>query len=150
MLDVAIEDLHSVIDAVLVATFGVTAREAVLPPKGPFMSALVGIAGQWNGAVIVGCSPALVARFACSMFGLPEDELGREHLEDTMGELANMVGGNLKSMIPPSNKLSLPTVVEGRDYRVRVPNASVVHDISLDIDGEPMRVTVLERVSQSD
>lgn len=149
MLQVAIDDLRSVIDAVLTATFGLVATESPDGASSSMISSLVGIAGEWNGAVIVGCSPPLAARLASLMFGVPEAEVTREHLEDTMGEMANMVGGNVKSLIPPPNSLSLPTVVEGRDYRVRVPGATVAHDIVLRVDGEPIRVTVLERASRN-
>lgn len=150
MLEVANDDIRTVVDSVLLATFGLVASDGSGLQAGPLISALVAISGTWNGAVLVGCSPRLAVRFTCRMFGLDEVDVSREFVEDTMGELANMVGGNLKSMIPPSNSLSLPTVVEGKDYRVRVPNASVLHEIALDVDGEAMRVTVLERWSNGD
>lgn len=149
MLQVAIDDLRAVVDAVLTATFGLTAVEGPAPVDVPMISSLVGIAGSWNGAVLVGCTLPLARRLASSMFGVPDAELTQDHLEDTMGEMANMVGGNVKAIIPPSNSLSLPTVVEGRDYRVRVPQTSVVHDLVSHVDGEAIRVTVLERASRT-
>lgn len=149
MLQVAIDDLRAVVDSVLSATFGLTAVEGLPAVDVPMISSLVGIAGSWNGAVLVGCTLPLAKRLASSMFGVPLAELTQEHLEDTMGEMANMVGGNVKAIIPPSNSLSLPTVVEGRDYRVRVPQTAVVHDLVLNVEGEAFRVTVLERSTRS-
>ena len=37
-----------------------------------------------------------------------------------MGELANMVGGNLKSMLPRGVALSMPSVLEGHNHAYRI------------------------------
>ena len=37
-----------------------------------------------------------------------------------MGELANMIGGNLKSVLPKGVTLSLPCVMEGKNYSFHV------------------------------
>ncbi|MBC8069835.1 MAG: chemotaxis protein CheX [Deltaproteobacteria bacterium] len=108
-------------------------------------SSLVGIAGQWDGAVIVACSPATATELASIMFDVPASEVSTENLEDTLGELANMVGGNVKALLPPPCLLSLPTVVEGRDYRVRVPGATIVRDLNFGVLGGRLRVLVAER-----
>lgn len=40
----------------------------------------------------------------------PQEEVGPEDLADAFGEIANVVGGNLKSLLPEHAVLSLPTV----------------------------------------
>lgn len=40
----------------------------------------------------------------------PDEEVGAEDLADAFGEIANVVGGNLKSLLPEHAVLSLPTV----------------------------------------
>lgn len=147
MLEVSSEDIASIVRTVFEATFEQYAADAE-PPEGAqtsVSSSLVGIAGKWDGAVIVDCAPGVAASLASIMFGVPLAEVDRDHIEDTLGELANMIGGNLKALLAPPCVLSLPTVVEGRDYRVRVPGASIVRDLHFEVPDGRLRVLVAER-----
>lgn len=147
MLDVSPQEIASIVRSVFEATFEIHAESALvdLSSSGSVSSSLVGIAGNWDGAVIVDCSPGVAADLASIMFGLAPAEVQRDHIEDTLGELANMIGGNLKALLVPPCTLSLPTVVEGRDYRVRVPGASIVRDLHFRLPGGRLRVIVAER-----
>ena len=40
----------------------------------------------------------------------PDEPVGEEDLVDAFGEIANVVGGNLKSLLPEHAELTLPTV----------------------------------------
>jgi len=42
-----------------------------------------------------------------------------EDVRDALGELANMLAGNLKSVLPSGVVLSMPSVIEGSDYSLR-------------------------------
>ena len=70
--------------------------------------ASVTIAGAWNGAVSVGCSRPLARRAAASMFALPTGDITPEHMQDALSELANIIGGNVKALLPGPSTLSLP------------------------------------------
>ena len=53
----------------------------------------------------------------------PDEVVGEEDLVDAFGEIANVVGGNLKSLLPEHAELTLPTVaaeppVLGREMMV--------------------------------
>ncbi|MBX7078322.1 MAG: chemotaxis protein CheX [Nannocystaceae bacterium] len=148
MLDVSSEDIASIVRMVFETVFAMPASDTE-PGKLPtsVASSLIGIAGKWDGAVILDCSPGVARELATIMFGVPEAEVDRSHIEDTMGELANMIGGNLKALLAPPCTLSLPTVVEGHDYRVRVPGATVVRDLSFELPRGFLRVLVAERGS---
>jgi chemotaxis protein CheX len=39
---------------------------------------------------------------------------------DAFGELANMIGGNLKAVLPHPVHLSMPSVVQGADYSMHI------------------------------
>ena len=55
------------------------------------------------------------------MLGVGEDEARKETV-DALGELCNMVVGNFKSKlgrVGETSVLSVPTVIQGRDYQVR-------------------------------
>lgn len=72
----------------------------------------VTVSDGWRGMVVVECSPALAVRMAAAMFGRSPAEIGEEEIRDSLGEMTNMVGGNVKSLLPAPSHLSLPRVVQ--------------------------------------
>jgi CheY-specific phosphatase CheX len=46
-------------------------------------------------------------------------------VRDVLGELANMISGNLKCVLTRGIRLSMPSVVDGSDYSVRVCRTEV-------------------------
>jgi CheY-specific phosphatase CheX len=46
-------------------------------------------------------------------------------VRDVLGELANMIGGNLKCTLTPGIRLSMPSVVDGSNYSLRVCGADI-------------------------
>ncbi len=115
--------------------------------SGRFLTGCVQITGEWEGAIVVSCSFALAMNTTAFMFDMEVDEVTREELQDAVGELANMVGGSLKGLVPGPSRLSLPTVVDGSDYSTKIPGAKQVVQAALSAAGEPLIVTVLRRVS---
>jgi chemotaxis protein CheX len=80
---------------------------------------LVGIAGAWTGTGSIYCGSELAMRVASTMFMTEETSVNQEVL-DAMAELANMIVGNVKSMLETELGplgLSIPTVIYGRNYR---------------------------------
>jgi chemotaxis protein CheX len=118
-------------------------QEAV--PQHTF-AGVVQISGAWDGAVAVQCSGPLATRAAQRMFSLDADTVSAADLQDALGELTNMTGGNIKALLPEPCTLGLPVVVEGGDYRLRLPGSSAVHRAYYRADGEMLIVTVLERI----
>ena len=76
----------------------------------------VGITGAWRGTVVMQCSPALVRHVAGIMFGLAPDTTTLAHVQDAMGEITNMIGGNLKALLPEPCQLSFPQVLAGTEH----------------------------------
>lgn len=116
-------------------------------PEERVVTGLVQITGEWEGAVSVQASERFANRAASLMFGMEQDEVGTEEVNDTVGELANMTGGNVKSMLPGTQQLSLPSVTSGRDYAVSLPGTVTTGRLSLDCDGELIVLTLLARQS---
>lgn len=77
------------------------------------VSATVSMTGAWNGTACLTCSRSAARRAARLMFDLPDDELTDQEIDDAMGELINVVGGNIKGILPGPTDLSLPTLHEG-------------------------------------
>lgn len=85
------------------------------PLGAPVARALVHIAGEWSGAVTLEMSVA-TAEVAARVL-LDVEDVEPWEVADAVGELVNIVGGNLKSLLPTPSKLSLPRVsqVAGSD-----------------------------------
>lgn len=104
-------------------------------------SATVTIADGWNGSVSVELSHDVAVSLTRTMLCLPEaDTVEDGDLADAVGELVNMVGGNIKSLLPGPSRLSLPAVAAGR--AVAPTDAVEVARLDGQWAGEPVRVTV--------
>lgn len=73
--------------------------------------ASVSIQGFWNGGLFLRCGAAQVEAWTRRISPVAEPE--EEDLRDALGELANMIGGNIKGILPPRNVLSVPAVSLG-------------------------------------
>jgi chemotaxis protein CheX len=72
--------------------------------------ASIAFSGAWEGEVVATLSEALARRMAGAMLASEPDELTREDMLDAVGEIVNMLGGNVKALMPPPCQLSLPRV----------------------------------------
>ena len=86
------------------------------------LTATVQFLGESKGAVMLHCSTEQAIDFTARMIGEPPESLN-DDVRDVLGELANVVGGNLKSLFSPGVALSLPLVADGQDYGVRLCEA---------------------------
>lgn len=81
------------------------------PPPAEQVSAWVDIIGPWNGAVVVTCAPATAEALTESvLMTRPPVVVEQEDVEDALGELANVLGGNIKSVLPGESRLGLPQI----------------------------------------
>jgi chemotaxis protein CheX len=96
--------------------------------------ALIGIAGDRQGFVAIHSTHAQAREFTARLLGLHSDEVSdAELILDAMGELVNMVAGNVKRGYSASGTLaiSLPTVVMTPKSEVRIKaGASTVVEFS--------------------
>ena len=102
------------------------------------MTSAVQITGDWEGAVTVTCSAALAGHLAAAMFACTPEELSDDEVRDAMGEIANMTGGNVKGMLPGTNTLALPTVVEGDQTALSISRTQVLNRVVAMSQGEPV------------
>ncbi len=120
-------------------------EEGLYLPSETTMTACVQITGAWLGAVMVECPIEMAQRVASIMFGMPEDELDPNMLQDAMGEVANMVGGGYKSLLPEPSNLSLPAVTEGKDYAFRVLDSMEISRIAFRCEEFTFSIAIVER-----
>jgi len=98
-------------------------------PNRDRLTSAVHLTGDWCGAVLLECTRTQACRFA-SLF-LSGGETAAESsailddvVRDVLGELANMIGGNLKCVLTRGTHLSMPSVIDG-DYSLRVCGAEI-------------------------
>ena len=108
----------------------------------------VSISGAWTGHVVY-ASSALAARKAAAAFmAVGPEEVSQEDLSDVLGELANIVGGNVKAMLPAGCFLSLPTVVLAPDTASYYPAAERISGLYGTWDGEPVSISMWQSVTK--
>lgn len=102
------------------------------PPADPeLLLASVHLAGQWTGSVVLGLPPEVALAVAAAMLGLPAADVTGNDQNDVAAELANMIGGNLKSLLPGPSFLSLPTIISGREFGLQVRDAELLDHVVL-------------------
>lgn len=111
-------------------------------PRGPGYVASVAVSGEWNGHVILELDEDAARRAARAMVGV--EEVSAADVTDAVGELVNMIGGNLKGLVPTPSRLGLPLVVRGSGEPA--PGRDVLFTCTADLDwaGSPVRVSVWE------
>jgi chemotaxis protein CheX len=112
------------------------------------LAGCVQITGSWEGAVALDCPVELAKKVASIMFQLKEDETTTDLVEDGLGELTNMTGGNIKSLLPEPCYLSLPAVTMTQ-HGLRIPGSELVSTVTFKCWGYNFRVSVLKKVEKS-
>jgi chemotaxis protein CheX len=136
--------IESIWDSVL--GLGVQSGGTDLPgQKSDYLTGCIQITGAWEGAVTLDCPTALARQAASILFGGQPAETTTEQVHDVVGELTNMIGGNLKALLPSPCYLCLPAVADGSDYALRVLGSRVVSRAGFECKDLPFLVTVIER-----
>jgi chemotaxis protein CheX len=91
------------------------------PKESQKVVALIGLAGQWIGTGVIGCSPEFACRIASVML-MTEYQAVNEDVLDAMAEMANMIFGGVKTELEEhlgALGLSIPTVIFGQNFATR-------------------------------
>jgi chemotaxis protein CheX len=108
----------------------------------------VSITGAWAGHVVYASSTVAARKAAAAFLAVEPDEVSQEDLSDVLGELANIVGGNVKAMLPAGCFLSLPQVVLAPETATHYPSADRVSGLYGLWEGEPVSVSVWQSRSE--
>jgi len=124
-------------------------RDAVpVPSDEEQILGAVQIAGEWTGSVVLSLSPELASETATVMLGLPAGAANEDDVRDVVSELVNMIGGNLKSLLPGPSYLSLPTVFMANDFDLQFRQALLIEDVSLRSEMGTLRVRLYAKIPQ--
>lgn len=103
----------------------------------------VHITGAWEGTVAILCPMALAQKCASIMFNISEEAASHEEIQDSLGELANITGGNLKALLPETCYLSLPTVAFTE--AIRIPGSELLTKVTFQCGEASFMVTLVKR-----
>jgi CheY-specific phosphatase CheX len=82
----------------------------------------VSLAGSVSGTVNIHVSDDFASQITANMLGMEVDEIDSdEEIHDVIGELSNMIGGDLKSRLCDAGfvcELSIPSITSGKDFNI--------------------------------
>ncbi|MZH42378.1 MAG: chemotaxis protein CheX [Nitrospinae bacterium] len=105
----------------------------------------VHITGEWNGTILLSLPALLVDKITEQLFSIEPGKSSNNEREDAVGELINMIGGNIKALLPEPSKLSVPTIaMEGNDPKFP-PSKEVTH-CQFEYQNELFGLTLYEEV----
>ena len=125
-----------------------TVEEYCPPEEEDVLAGCVHISGEWEGVVALDCPHELAKKAASIMFQLSEDEVAPDLIQDALGELTNMTGGNLKSLLPEPCFLSLPAGTMTQQG-VRIPGSELLTSVTFQCWGYKFKVSVLKKSEES-
>ena len=115
----AVED---VFDTMLSMEISRIPLDEALPNRGPQIVGTVNLAGAILGNVNAHFSDQFAYVITAAMLGMAVEDIdSTEEVHDVIGEVCNMVGGNLKSRLCDSGltcELSIPSITAGSDLRI--------------------------------
>ena len=122
--DKMIEATKEIFSSMVMMEISVT---EVLTEHGPLtdtITGMIGLAGTHKGILAVHI-PYSVAKAITSSFLMMDVEKINEDVHDAVGEIANMLGGNVKTILSEKGRdinLSLPSTISGSQYSFQSDN----------------------------
>jgi chemotaxis protein CheX len=132
-----IDDLEDLLKAAVIEVFGTMVGLQVQPepPNSPIVSegatiaGAVGFIGRTTGVVYIYAPAPFALRLAGKLLGITLDEIDADEMvNDSMGELANMVVGHLKSRLSDrghSCVMTIPSIVRGTNFQIEPVSTTV-------------------------
>jgi chemotaxis protein CheX len=103
---------------------------------------LIGLAGQWAGTGTFSCSAESAQRISGALL-MQEYSSVDEEVLDAIGEVTNMVLGNVKTALEEElgpMGLSIPTVIYGRNFTTRSVGKSQWTVVPFECDGQRVEI----------
>ena len=99
----------------------------------------------WKGALVLFCSAGLAHRAASAIFNTEAEAVTQDQAADTIIELTNITGGNVKSLLPKPCVLSIPLVVMGDRLNFTVPGGKMISQVDLESKGDAMKILLMQQ-----
>jgi len=142
-----IDDLDELVTSAVTELFGTMLGMKMLrvPVQAGFgnneahVAGVVGFIGKLSGVVYVYTTQSFSHRITATLLGIKDSEIdGSEMVNDAMGEMANMLVGQMKSRLTDrgiSCVLTIPSVVRGSQFSVETISTTEGHVFSYEAAG---------------
>jgi chemotaxis protein CheX len=152
-----IDDLDQLVTSAVTELFGTMLHMQMLkvPVQEGFgnnethVAGVVGFIGKLSGVVYVYTTNSFAHRITSILLGLQDSEVeDGEMVNDAMGEMANMLVGQMKSRLTDRGipcVLTIPSVVRGSHFNVEVITSTEGHVFSFEAEGNRIFVNCLLR-----
>ena len=142
---VTAEMVAQIVESVFITMMNLEVVPIEIPwsPSNDQLTAAVHLSGDWNGALLLECNRWEACRFAGRFLSMDPPDAVNDDVRDVLGELANMIGGNIKSAVTTGLTLSMPSVTDGGDYGLRVCGSKVQDRLGFESVEGPFWVTLL-------
>jgi len=107
------------------------------------LAGCVQITGEWQGTITLYAPKGLGKKIAASMYALDESEVDTQQIQDVLGEITNMIAGNIKSLLPTPCSISLPSVAV-TDYDLAHPGSEPITAVNFACGPFPFMVNMLQ------
>jgi chemotaxis protein CheX len=143
--EVSVDTVVQIVQSIFTTMMDLEVTTIDLPwqPTGERLTSSVYLEGDWNGAVSLECNGEQACRFAGQFLSMEPPDAVDDDVRDVLGEMANMIGGNIKSAMGMDIRLSMPSVIDGSNYELRVCGSEVKDRIGFSFVGGSFWVTVL-------
>lgn len=124
---------------------GPRALPATMGPVEGYFTGKVEISGAWTGAVLLNGSRQLAKAAAAVIFAHEPGGGPEQDSLDAMYELTNIIGGNIKSLLPEPCQLSIPSVEAVTDEHLTILGMVRMSELLFDCQDQPLFVSVWQR-----
>jgi chemotaxis protein CheX len=146
-IEVGVESVNEIVASVFGTMMDLSISQSDIPwhPGGDRVTASVFLEGEWNGAVSLECSRDQAREFAGRFLSQEPPEALDDDVRDVLGELANIIGGNIKSAMATNARLSMPSVIDGSNYEFRICGSEVQNKIAFSFSGGHFWVSLIKK-----
>lgn len=141
-------ELAEVIETVWTTTLGSSVTNIEHDPNAEFgpgaIEALLDIKGEIGATVVLECSESMARDAAASMFGVDASDASSRDLCDAVGELVNIIAGNIRGLISTPSKLGLPTVHEVSGAENSASQIAPGEALHFECKGMPFQVALID------
>lgn len=106
------------------------------------VSGIIGLAGNIKGLLAIHLPTPVALAVTTAFLGMEVEQVD-DDVRDAIGELANMLGGNIKSALDPKGseiQLSMPSCISGEEYSIDCVADAQEVTVPFDLDGSTFLV----------
>ncbi|HTI69842.1 MAG TPA: chemotaxis protein CheX [Candidatus Limnocylindria bacterium] len=121
--------------------------QAPLPEITPHVAGTIGFSGSITGVIHLNCSETFARTITATMLGMQEWQIdGNEMVNDVLGEITNMIAGNVASELRNRGgtcAITIPSIVRGNSFSICHVTGSKSIICNFNCEGNPVVVELV-------